>query len=80
MRCFAEGDIYDHREMVAGEIIRTSYEGASIKARKQRARERKRGNIISNATMQRWKTSCGKKETCYIFKFLFLGIAMLKQC
>lgn len=43
---FVEGDIYDRGEMVAGEIIRTSYEDASIKARKQRARARKRDSKI----------------------------------
>lgn len=42
MLCFVEGDIYDRGKMVAGKIIQTSYEDASIKTRKQRARARKK--------------------------------------
>lgn len=46
MLCFVERDIYDRGKIVAKKIIQTSYEDASIKARKQRAEARKKDNKI----------------------------------
>lgn len=42
-----EGDLYEHGEIAAGEIIRTSYGSASIKAKREQKRKREQERRVS---------------------------------